>query len=108
MEEYYCIFGRISVKRGGSEQLWFVPKTAGGFGVVAAVQSKKVAIFTLIVAVTKLLHNEYRLRLPYPSHIPCLKDNPQNLTKYESKGTLKIPISQMFSKLGKRLKCSFS
>ena len=26
-----------------------------------------------------------------PVHIPCLEDNPHNLTKYESKGTSKNP-----------------
>ena len=46
----------------------------------------------------ELLHNEYRLL--YPPHIPCLNDNPYNLTKYESKGTSNIPISQLFSELG--------
>ena len=25
--------------------------------------------------------------LPYPAHIPCLKDNPPSMTKSESKGT---------------------
>ena len=29
---------------------------------------------------------------PTKSHIPCLKDNPHNLTECKSKGTSKIPI----------------
>ena len=36
----------------------------------------------------------------------CLKDSPHNLTKYEIKGTLKIPISLLFSEFGKIQKCS--
>ena len=32
-----------------------------------------------------------------PTKILCLKDYSQNLTKYEIKGTLKIPISLLFS-----------
>ena len=43
-----------------------------------------------------------------PSYIPCLKDYSDNLTKYESKGSLKIPISQLFSELAKILKYSLS
>ena len=43
-----------------------------------------------------------------PSHIPCLKDNPQNRTTYESKETLKIPISKLCSELGKNWKYSVS
>ena len=47
------------------------------------------------------------LGCPYPAYIPCLKDNPYNLTKCKgkiSKG--KIPISQLSSELGKSWKYS--
>ena len=44
-----CIFGRIWARRGVYEQVWFIPKIAGEFGVVAAVQfQEKITIFTLI------------------------------------------------------------
>ena len=36
-----------------------------------------------------------------PTNILYLKDFPHNLTKYEIKGTSKIPISLLFSELGK-------
>ena len=36
-----------------------------------------------------------------PKNIICLKDYPPNLTKYEVKGTSKIPISKLCSELGK-------
>ena len=35
------------------------------------------------------------------TNILCLKDYSQNLTKYEMKGTSKIPISLLFSELEK-------
>ena len=86
----------------------FIPKTAEGFGTVAAVQPQENLQFYLHLSLEtvfrapkliqyKLLHNEYWLL--YPPHIPCLNDNPHNLTKYESKGTSNIPISQLFSEL---------
>ena len=40
------------------------------------------------------------------TNILCLKKFPYNPTKHEMKGTSKIPISQLFSELGKFLKCS--
>ena len=40
------------------------------------------------------------------TNILCLKDYPHNLTKYEIKGTSKIPISQFYSKLRKLWKSS--
>ena len=40
------------------------------------------------------------------TNILCLKDYPHNLTEYEIKGTSKITISQLFSKLGKTWICS--
>ena len=54
--------------------------------------------YRFVVVVTfKPPQNIYKVNiqlwLPYPSHIPYLKDNVHNLTKYESKGTSKIPIS---------------
>ena len=36
----------------------------------------------------------------------CLKEYPHDLSKYEINGTLKIPIPQLFSELGKIWKCS--
>ena len=40
--------------------------------------------------------------LPLSStNILCLRDYPHNLTKYKNKGTSKIPISPLFSELGK-------
>ena len=36
-----------------------------------------------------------------PTNILYLKEYPHNLTKYEIKGTSKIPIILLFSKLGK-------
>ena len=55
-----------------------------------------------------MLHNEHQLRLLYRSHIPCIENNPLNLTKYESKGTSKIPIFQLLSELGTTWKRSLS
>ena len=47
------------------------------------------------------------LGCPYPAHIPCLKDNPYNLTKCKGKMSKgKIPISQLSSELGKSWKYS--
>ena len=44
---------------------------------------------------------------PLPSaNILCLKDYSQNLTKYEMKGTAKIPLSPLFSELEKICKCN--
>ena len=37
----------------------------------------------------------------FPTHHIYPEDNPYNLKKYESKGTSKIPISQLFSDVGK-------
>ena len=34
-------------------------------------------------------------------NLPCLKDYPHNLTRYEIKGTSKIPISKLFGELEK-------
>ena len=70
---------------------------------------EKIAIFTLIEAwkvflALKVPQNCYIMSISSPTqHIykPCPKNNPHNLRKYESKGTSKIPISQLFSELGK-------
>ena len=95
--KYHCILGRIWAKRGVSKQISAVVKLGS-----SATPRKRLPSFKLensassTQTATKLLHNEYQLRLPYPSHIPCLKDNFHNLTKYECKETFKIPISLLF------------
>ena len=67
----------------------------------AAVQpQEKFAIYSAL----KLPENCYIINIGSPTHhkyIPCLKENPHNLAKYESKETSKNPISQLFSELEK-------
>ena len=46
-------------------------------------------------------NHKLALPLTHLTHIPCLKDFPHNLRKYEMKGASKIPISQFFSELEK-------
>ena len=40
------------------------------------------------------------------TNTPCLKGYSRNLIKYEINGTSKIPVSQLFSELGKTWKCN--
>ena len=59
-------------------------------------------IFSWKLAIQSLIDS------PSPTHISCMKNCPHNLTKYEIKGTSKIPISRLFSELGKIWKYSLS
>ena len=100
--KYYCILGRIWVRRDISKQVWFVLKAAG-FMVMAAMKHQENCTF---IYVFKQHCQHYLIILslwistPLPLHIPYLKDNSHNLTKYKSQGTSKIPISQPFRELG--------
>ena len=98
--------GKTKKKQGVSEQTWFVPKTAGRFETVTAVQPQKTLqflpsckignSFSSTQTVTKLLY-KYEHSSLSPSHIPRLREHPHNRTKYKSKETSKIPISQIIS-----------
>ena len=46
------------------------------------------------------VNHELGLPLSFTNML-CLEDYSHNLTKYEIKGNSKIPISQLFSELGK-------
>ena len=46
------------------------------------------------------VENKSQIGSPSPTHIPSLKDCPQNPTKYESMWNSKIQIFQLFSELG--------
>ena len=120
--EKYCIFGRIRAKQGIGEQVLFVPNTVEE-SAWESYPHKNFAIFLrhlgfkTLFPELKLTQNCYinidifckkywqfnhKLGLPpFSSNILCLKDYLHNLTKYEIKGTLQIPISQLFSELGK-------
>ena len=87
--------------------MWFVPKTAEGVGAMAAVQPQEnFLIFyhrlrlETVFPGFKLPQNcciSTKIDSHSPSHIPCLKDFPHNLTIHESKKTSKILISELFS-----------
>ena len=67
-------------------------------------RSDKFICYQFIMEITIKL----QLRLPYPSHIPCLNNNPHNVTKYENGRTSKIPILELFIESGDIWKCSLS
>ena len=73
----------------------------------AAQPQENFAIFTFIQTDLKLVYKYENLSLktcklgPTLSYKLCLKDYRHNLTKYEIKGSSKIPISLLFSELGK-------
>ena len=54
------------------------------------------------------VENKSQIGSPSPTHIPSLKDCPQNPTKYESMWNSKIQIFQLFSELGEIWKYSLS
>ena len=82
--KYYCILERIWVKWDINKQVWFVPKTSGGYGGGSnAIPGRLYNLYSHLnlhtvfpALVTTKKFNKYQLC--YPSHIPCLKDNPQN------------------------------
>ena len=116
----YCILRKIWAKQGVGEQVWFVSNTVVESGVSRNSFSNDLSL-EAVSPVLKLTQNCYINMnifflkkgsliinwVPFcVTNILCLKKFPYNATKHEMKGTSKIPISQLFSELGKFLKCS--
>ena len=76
------------------------PKTAGGNSATPRKLCNfypRLSLETVFPAL-KLPQNCYIMNIGSPTHhILFLRDNPHNVTKYESKGILKIPISELLS-----------
>ena len=96
MGKHYCIMGRIQTKQGVDEQVRFIPNMVGG----SLLLSFKLNIWTFLSLKNWQVNNELGSLLS-PTNMLCLKDYLHNFTKYEIKGTLKIPIFLLLSELGK-------